>query len=96
MDETEQRKFQAVMHWKETLSNYWKGKSLFSLKAYRKVEEQYDKFYTNVPAGKKPHDLPLSKGASASADPGQDTNSGAASEEVPLTKSFSLAFEMED
>ncbi|MGC1646718.1 MAG: hypothetical protein WA741_12880 [Candidatus Sulfotelmatobacter sp.] len=59
MDETDQRKFKAVMHWKETLSNYWKGKPLFSLKAYRKVEEQYDKFYAKLPAGKKPHDLPV-------------------------------------
>jgi uncharacterized protein YdaU (DUF1376 family) len=59
MDETEQRKFAAVMHWKETLSNYWKGKLLFSLKAYCKVEEQYDKFYAKVPAGKKPHELPV-------------------------------------
>ena len=96
MDETEQRKFQAVMHWKETLSNYWKGKPLFSLKAYCKVEEQYDKFYAKLPAGKKPHDLSLPKAASASAGPDHDIDSGTTGEEAPLTKSFSLAFEMED
>jgi len=67
MDETEQRKFAAVMHWKETLSNYWKGKPLFSLRAYRTVEEQYDKFYAKLPTGKKPHDLSLPEAASAQA-----------------------------
>ena len=69
MDETEQQKFKAVMHWKDTLSNFWKGKPLFSLKAYRKVEEQYDKFYAKLPAGKKPHDLPLKAKAQSAPVP---------------------------
>jgi uncharacterized protein YdaU (DUF1376 family) len=69
MDDTEQRKFQAVMNWKETKS-WWKGKPLFSLKAYRTVEAQYDKFYAKLPAGKKPHDLPV---ASNGGDPGRES-----------------------
>jgi uncharacterized protein YdaU (DUF1376 family) len=56
LDETEQDKFAAVMNWKETIS-WWKGKPLLSLKAYREVERQYDKYYAKLPVGKKPHEL---------------------------------------
>ena len=56
LEETEQDKFAAVMNWKETIS-WWKGKPLLSLKAYREVERQYDKYYAKLPVGKKPHEL---------------------------------------
>ena len=78
MDETEGRKFASVMQWKETRSNFWKGKPLFSLKAYRKVEEQYDKFYAKLPAGKKPHDLPAKAKATGAPGGSHSRNSAAA------------------
>ena len=55
LDESEQHKFACVLRWKETIE-YWKGKTLFSLKAYRTVEAQYDKFFAKAKV--KPHDLP--------------------------------------
>ena len=66
LDETEQDKFAAVMNWKETIS-WWKGKPLLSLKAYREVERQYNKYYAKLPLGKKPHDLPAKARAAAPA-----------------------------
>ncbi|MBZ5720742.1 MAG: hypothetical protein LAO03_10215 [Acidobacteriia bacterium] len=60
----QERKFLCVMQWKEK-NDFWKGKTLFSLKAYETVEAQYDKFYAK--AAKKPHDLPRAKAVAAPA-----------------------------
>lgn len=62
LQKVEGTKYAAVLSWMDTKSSYWKGKPLRSLKAYRTVESQYDKFYAKLPAGKKPHELPVEAG----------------------------------
>jgi hypothetical protein len=51
------RKILAIAQWQDSLSNYWKGRPVKSLNAFRVMEKQYDKHYAKLPVGKKPHDL---------------------------------------
>lgn len=59
------RKVICVAEWVDKLSTVWKGKPCLGLGGYRAMEKSYDKFYAKVPAGKKPHELPLNAKAAS-------------------------------
>lgn len=57
----EKRKFYAVLHWGEHVSDYkgWKQADwkVLTIDMHNKMERQYDKFYSKLPLDKKPHNL---------------------------------------